>query len=191
MVSVVFGIIASCIYSALIGGLLPCTSCSVGLRWWAGVSRACVPSMVSCSSFGLPIHAQPLRLSQHRAVDVQTDTTQGCWVPCLVTKRRSSWACISNPKPEQETRAGNHQRHTRTRNVSLPTQANDTARGATPQAGRYTCSMGAVLLCSFVSAAPVRECFLTSPAVLGLVRVLPFLCCVTKRCDGEECISRQ
>ena len=34
----------------------------VGLRWWAGVSRACVPSMVSCSSFGLPIHAQPLRL---------------------------------------------------------------------------------------------------------------------------------
>ena len=50
-------------YSALIGGLLPCTSCNVvGLRWWAGVSRACVPSIVSCSSFGLFIHSQPLRL---------------------------------------------------------------------------------------------------------------------------------
>ena len=30
-------------------------------------------------------------------------------------------------------RAGNHQRHTRTRNVSLPTQANHTARGARKQ----------------------------------------------------------
>ena len=26
-------------------------------------SRACVPSMLSCSSFGWPLHAQPLRLS--------------------------------------------------------------------------------------------------------------------------------
>ena len=59
----VCGIFASCMYSALIGGLLPCTLCSVvGLRWWAGVSRVCVPSMVSCSSFELLIHAQPLRL---------------------------------------------------------------------------------------------------------------------------------
>ena len=33
----------------------------------------------------------------------------------------------------QETRAGNYQRHTRTRNVSLPTQANHTARGARKQ----------------------------------------------------------
>ena len=50
-------------YRALIGGLLPCASCSVvGLRRWAGVSHVCVPSMVSCSSFGLHMHAQPLRL---------------------------------------------------------------------------------------------------------------------------------
>ena len=34
----------------------------VGLRWYAGVSCACVPSMVSCSGFGLPMHAQLLRL---------------------------------------------------------------------------------------------------------------------------------
>ena len=57
------GIFASCMYSALIGRLLPCTSCSVvGLCRQAGVSCACVPSMLSCSSFGLPIYAQPLRL---------------------------------------------------------------------------------------------------------------------------------
>ena len=40
--------------------------------------------MVSCSGFGLPLHAQ------------------------LVTKRRNSWACRGNPNPEQET----PQRHT-------------------------------------------------------------------------------
>ena len=34
---------------------------------------------------------------------------------------------------ESETRAGNHQKHTRTRNISLPTQANHTARGARKQ----------------------------------------------------------
>ena len=35
---------------------------------------------------------------------------------------------------QSETRAGNQQRHTRTRNLSLPTQANHTARGARKQA---------------------------------------------------------
>ena len=34
---------------------------------------------------------------------------------------------------QSETRAGNHRRHTRTRNASLPTQANHTARGARKQ----------------------------------------------------------
>ena len=34
---------------------------------------------------------------------------------------------------QSETRAGNHQRHTRTRNASLPTQANHTVRGARKQ----------------------------------------------------------
>ena len=51
----------------------------------------------------------------------------------LVTKRRSSRACIGNPCIGNPTRAGNHQRHTRTRNGSLPTQANHTARGARKQ----------------------------------------------------------
>ena len=54
-------IIFHCI-APLLGGMLPCASCNdVGLRWWAGVSLACVPSLVSCSSFGLPVHAQPPR----------------------------------------------------------------------------------------------------------------------------------
>ena len=34
---------------------------------------------------------------------------------------------------QSETRAGKHRRHTRTRNASLPTQANHTARGARKQ----------------------------------------------------------
>ena len=34
---------------------------------------------------------------------------------------------------QSETRAGNHRRHTRTRNASLPTQANLTAQGARKQ----------------------------------------------------------
>ena len=34
---------------------------------------------------------------------------------------------------QSETRAGNHERHTRTRNASLPTQANHIARGARKQ----------------------------------------------------------
>ena len=42
----------------------------------------------------------------------------------IVTKRRNSWACR-----QSEPRAGNHQRHTHTRNASLPTQANHTVRG--------------------------------------------------------------
>ena len=36
-----------------------------------------------------------------------------CWVCCeLVTKRRSSRACIGNPKPEQETIKGTHAQET-------------------------------------------------------------------------------
>ena len=50
-------------YSALIGGLLPRTSCIViGPALVRLLSRACVPSMLACSSFGLPMHAQPMRL---------------------------------------------------------------------------------------------------------------------------------
>ena len=52
-----------CMYSAPIGGLLPCAArCVVGLRWLADVSCACVPLLVSCSGFGLPMHAQLLCL---------------------------------------------------------------------------------------------------------------------------------
>ena len=41
-----------------------------------------------------------------------------------VTKRRSSWECIGNPKLEQETIEGKH---------TQETQANHTARGARKQ----------------------------------------------------------
>ena len=50
-------------HSGLVGGLLPCAACCVvGVRWWADVSCACVPLMVTCSGFGLPMHARLLRL---------------------------------------------------------------------------------------------------------------------------------
>ena len=42
---------------------------------------------------------------------------------------------------QSETRAGNHQRHTRTRNVSLPTQANHTVRGARKQPPNWALHM--------------------------------------------------
>ena len=81
-------------YSALVGWLLPCTACSVvGLRWQAGVSCACVPSMVSCLSRGLG--------DVYKRQDLVS-----------VTKRRSSWACRGNPEPEQETIKGTHAQET-------------------------------------------------------------------------------
>ena len=42
---------------------------------------------------------------------------------------------------QSETRAGNHRRHTRTRNASLPTQANHTARGARKQPPNWALHM--------------------------------------------------
>ena len=51
------------VFAQLLGGLHPCAACcEVGLRWLADVSCACVPLLVSCSGFGLPMHAQLLRL---------------------------------------------------------------------------------------------------------------------------------
>ena len=51
-------VLVRCMYSGLVGGAAVCTSCSVvGLRWWAGVFCACVPSVASSSSFRLPGHA--------------------------------------------------------------------------------------------------------------------------------------
>ena len=103
-------------YSALIGGLLPCAACCVvGLRWQAAVSCACVPLMVSCSGVGLPMHARLLR---------------------LVTKRRNSWACIGNPNPEQETSKGTHAQET-SANQRRPTTQH-AAQGSNPPIGaRY------------------------------------------------------
>ena len=52
----------------------------------------------------------------------------------------------------------------------------------------------AVCVALFVSAASVRAgCFLSSPAVLGLVRVLPLLCCwpvLMGRLSALECAFR-
>ena len=40
-----------------------CSSCSVvGLRWWAGVCRVCVPVVVSCYTSCLFMHSKPSRL---------------------------------------------------------------------------------------------------------------------------------
>ena len=54
------------------------TQRQVGLRWLADVSCACVPLLVSCSGFGLPMHAQLLRLfvTPQRHCFVTNDTTE-------------------------------------------------------------------------------------------------------------------
>ena len=47
----------------------------------------------------------------------------------LVTKRRSSWACIGNPKPEQETIEGAH--------VHVPVDCNITMHSRTKHGVRH------------------------------------------------------
>ena len=84
-----------------------------------------------------------------------------------------------------QTALGKHRRHTRTRNASLPTQANHTARGrcalvASIPAVRECCHAFALValrpvcrVCCSVPAASVRiRCFLSWLAVWGLVCVL-------------------
>ena len=79
---------------------------------------------------------------------------------------------------QSETRAGNHQRHTRTRNVSLPTQANYTARGARKQPP----NRGARLHFCKCNLVDVNNAH--SPRVAGVV--LPAdVCCVS--CFATVC----
>ena len=57
-------------------------SCSVfGLHWWAGVSYACVPSVVSCSSLWLPVHASPSPLFVTRCLRTMCSPTPRA--PCV------------------------------------------------------------------------------------------------------------
>ena len=51
--------------------------------------------------------------SRYRASSMCFVQIDSLLVPCwLVTKRRSSWACRGNPKPEQETIEGTHAQET-------------------------------------------------------------------------------
>ena len=65
---------------------------------------------------GSPAEGMQIRLEQKVVPLAEVDA--------CVTKRRSSWACIGNPKLEQETIEGTH---------AQETQANHTARGARKQ----------------------------------------------------------
>ena len=65
---------------------------------------------------------------------------------------------------QSETRAGNHQSHTRTRNASLPTQANHTARGARKQPPTH---MRTTQLASCVRQALLHGCKAPKPARHG------------------------
>ena len=70
-------------------GFAVCGSCSiVGLHWWAGV-------VCAFGGFLLYFLLACAFLTIASLCDV-------------VTKRRSSWACIGNPKPEQESIEGTH-----------------------------------------------------------------------------------
>ena len=82
---------------------------------------------------------------------------------------------------QSETRAGNDRRHTRTRNASLPTQANHSARGARkqpPQAGRNTCSCWVQCVALLCFRHPgVHWVLLGVAACLGPCSCAYILCC--------------
>ena len=60
-------------------------------------------------------------------------STYLCGVHMSVTKRRSSWACIGNPNPEQETSKGTHAQET-SANQRRPTTQH-AAQGSNPPIG--------------------------------------------------------
>ena len=59
----------------------------VSLRWYARSSYACMPSVVSCSSFRLPMHASPSRLfvtTKSRFFSVDASGTGGHTAECIL-----------------------------------------------------------------------------------------------------------
>ena len=62
-------------------------------------------------------------------------TTRKCMATCRVTKRRSSWACIGNPNPEQETIEGTHAQETSAYQRRPTTQY--AAQGSNPPIGQH------------------------------------------------------
>ena len=90
--------------------------------------------MVHCSGFGLPMHARLLRLfvKNIKGVDARRDMRRKGGGG---TKRRSSWACIGNPKPEQETIEGTHAQETPAYQ-HRPTTHCTRCKEATTQSGR-------------------------------------------------------
>ena len=78
---------------------------------------------------------------------------------------------------QSEPRAGNQQRHTRTRNVSLPTQANHTARGARKQPP----NRGAIHAASEDTTCPILLCNRKRQRSRSLRRQSDFLALVISR----------
>ena len=66
-------------------------------------------SVLGCAFWGFPLSFALLHLFPplHLLVAGPDAVVRAC-----VTKRRSSWACIGNPKPEQETIKGTHAQET-------------------------------------------------------------------------------
>ena len=64
---------------------------------------------------------------------------------------------------QSEPRAGNHQRHTRTRNASLPTQANHTVRGARKEPPNWALHMQLAKIPHTQQTTP--------PATLSLIHI--------------------
>ena len=65
-------------------------------------------------------------------ISCQNGQEEGSWYPTPF-KRRSSWACIGNPNPEQETIKGTHAQETSAYQRRPTTQ--HTAQGSNPQIG--------------------------------------------------------
>ena len=80
----------------------------------------------------------------------QVNLLQRDAVVTLVTKRRSGWACIGNPNPEQETIKGTHTQETPAYQRRPTTQY--AAQGSNPPIGRVYSSM------VWGTAAPLVGC---------------------------------
>ena len=78
-------------------------------------------------------------------------------VRACVTKRRSSWACIGNPKPEQETIKGTHAQET-SAYQRRPTSQH-AAQGSNPPSAGVQGPNVAICLCIVCNAKQDLSCF--------------------------------
>ena len=117
LLSLVSGCSLMPLFGCTQGCLVPCVSLCLRrshARWVFLVGAGCL-GPCSCA-FLLVLLVRARGLALRLGVCLLVFPAVVCAVtsipPIFVTKRRSSWACIGNPKPEQETIKGTHAQET-------------------------------------------------------------------------------